>query len=90
MFKTFWVVLEFIFPIMLGILETLKNFNFSPKNVGHSRKILTIPPPKNQSCSLGIKKIPIDKFGKLLRLKIGFIASQNLKQHGKMFRSFLI
>jgi hypothetical protein len=39
---------------------------------------------------LGIKKIPIDKFGKLLRLKIGFIASQNLKQHGKMFRSFLI
>jgi hypothetical protein len=27
--------------------------------------------------------------GRLLKLKIGFIAAQKLKQHGKMFRSFL-
>jgi hypothetical protein len=27
--------------------------------------------------------------GRLLRLKVGFIVAQNLKQHGKMFLSFL-
>jgi hypothetical protein len=39
MLKTFWAVLEFIYPIMLGILETLQIFNSTPKIVGHSGKI---------------------------------------------------
>jgi len=38
-FKTFQLVLEFICPIMLGILETLQFFNSAPKNVKHSGKI---------------------------------------------------
>jgi len=39
MLKTFWAVLEFIYPIMLGILEMLQIFNSTPKTVGHSGKI---------------------------------------------------
>jgi hypothetical protein len=46
MLKTFEVVLEFLHPIMLGILEMLKKFNFAPKNVGHFGKILIIPKKK--------------------------------------------
>jgi len=43
MLKTFQAVLGFICTIMLGILETLKNFNSAPENVRHSGKIPMIP-----------------------------------------------
>jgi hypothetical protein len=43
MLKTFRAVLGFICTIMLGILETLKNFNFAPRNVRHFGKIPMIP-----------------------------------------------
>ncbi len=59
---------------MLGILVTLKNFNSTPKNVGHSGKIPMIPPKKTQKqpCNLGIKKIPVDNFGKIIEVKNRF------------------
>jgi hypothetical protein len=42
MLKTFREFLEYIYPIMLGILETLQIFNSAPKNVKHSGKILMV------------------------------------------------
>jgi hypothetical protein len=81
-------VLEFICPMMLGILETLKNFNSTPKNVGHYGNILMIPPKKNQVV-WEFKNFQSIILGQLLRLKIGFIATQNL-EHGKMFKNFII
>jgi len=42
MLKTFHTILQFFCPIMLGILESLKFFNSTPKNVGHFGKILMI------------------------------------------------
>jgi hypothetical protein len=57
MFKTLRVVLEFIYPIILGILKTLQIFNSTPKNVRHFRKI-----PMIQK-----KKKTIRKFGKKLK-----------------------
>jgi hypothetical protein len=43
MLKTFWAILGFICTIMLGILETLKILNSTPKNVRHSGKFPMIP-----------------------------------------------
>jgi hypothetical protein len=65
--KTFRAVLENFCPIMLDILESLKIFNSTPKNVGHSRKILMIPKEKKQLGSSKIFKIPINNFGQIIK-----------------------
>jgi hypothetical protein len=44
---------------------------------------------KNNQAIWEFLKFQLIILGRLLRLKIGFIAAQNLRQHGKMFRSFL-
>jgi hypothetical protein len=89
MLKTFRVVLEFICPIMLGILEMLKKFNSTFKIVGHSGKILMIPKKKTNNAIWELKKFQSIILGRLLRLKISFVVVKNLGQRGKMFRSFL-
>jgi hypothetical protein len=59
------------------MLGTLENPN-DPKNNNNNNKAVW-----------ELKRFQLIILGRLLKLKIGFIAAQNLRQHGKMFRSFL-
>jgi hypothetical protein len=58
------------------MLGTLENPN-DPNNNNNNKAVWEL------------KKFQLIILGRLLKLKIGFIAAQNLRQHGKMFRSFL-
>jgi hypothetical protein len=80
-------------PNNVGHIRKVSNFQFYSQKCWALWKNPTDPNNNNNNNNnkavWEFKKFKLIILGRLLKLKIGFIAAQNLKQHRKMFRSFL-
>jgi hypothetical protein len=77
-------------PNNVGHIRNITNFQFYSQKCWALWKNPNDPKNNNNNNTVWeLKKFQLIILGRLLRLKIGFIAAQNLRKYRKMFKSFL-